>query len=170
MFFSDSLNTSGTTNQSSIFTKKCFEEISLIQSAPGQEPDSVFWKPGNLFSSPSHFETSQNQNTDFQNLYQENLMLKKKIQDLQSSLNTHSIQKYRSDSFLTDLEKEPWIRSNTQYFCDGNNDSCIKSLNEDFDAALEVGSVKRRRESGGEKGPKKFLKLAMMKSIGTLKF
>lgn len=169
MFFSDSLNTSDTTNQSSIFTKKCFEDISLIQSNPIQEPDSSFWKSGNLFSS-AHYPPSQIQNTEIQNLYQENLLLKKKIQDLQSSLNSHSIQKFKSDSFLTDLEKEPWIRSNTQYFCDGNNDSCIKSLSEEIDAALEVGSVKRRRESDGEKGPKKFIKLAMMKSIGTLKF
>lgn len=105
-----------------------------------------------------------------QDLYEENLILKKKIQDLQSSLKTNPIKNYKSDSFLTEFESAAWIRSNTQYFGDGNNDSCIKCLSEEFEAALEAGSVKRNRDNGREKEPKKFIKLAMMKSIGTLKF
>lgn len=164
MYFSDSLNTSDTTNQSSLFPYKYFEDISsIIPQDPDPFPPASMPNPSNILQFPV-------QNKSFQDLYEENLILKKKIQDLQSSLKTNPANDRKSDSFLTEFEGRGWIRSNTQYFCDGNNDSCIRSLSEEFEAALEAGSVKRHRDMGREKGPKKFIKLAMMKSIGTLKF
>jgi hypothetical protein len=166
MNYIDSLNTSDTSDESSIFTNNCFEDISSIQSISMSSSFAVLPSGPSIFQQPIRYTQEPVESAPASDLYQENQMLKRKIQDLEKSLKiqlpaTEDPYAYKSKS---------WIRSNTQYFTDSHNDSCLKSLSEEFDAACEAGPVKRSRTFGSDKDPQKFLKLAMMKSIGTLKF
>jgi hypothetical protein len=159
----ESLNTSDTSDDSSIFSSNCFEDISSIQSL-SFNTSSQF--PSNPFTKIRYAQDSSS-SSNLDSLYHENEMLKRKIQNLEKSLKSQGI----PNTFYEDaFQYKSWIRSSTQYFTDSHNDSCIKSLSEEFGTAWEAGPLKRGRTFGSEKEPQKFLKLAMMKSIGTLKF
>ena len=167
MNYIESLNTSDTSDESSIRTNHCFEDISSIQSISMSSSFAVHTQGQLMFQQANRYTQEPGESPPASNLYQENQMLKRKIQDLENSL------KIQAGPAIEDpyaYKSKSWIKSNTQYFTDSHNDSCLKSLSEEFDAALESGPVKRSRTFGNEKDPQKFLKLAMMKSIGTLKF
>lgn len=167
MNYIDSLNTSDTSDESSIFPNKHFEDISSIQSLSMTTSFTLNAAGPSIFQLPRRYTQVPSESPQVSELFKENQMLKLKIQDLENSLKIQGGPAIE-DPFT--YKSKSWIRSNTQYFTDSHNDSCLQSLSEEFDAAWETGSVKRSRTFGTDKDPQKFLKLAMMKSIGTLKF
>jgi hypothetical protein len=153
-------------SDSSIISDNCIEDISSIQNLSMHEDFKSPWSFSPGFNPTERFTPQPIRSTEIFNLYQENQALKKKIRDLQSSLNKDSKPK-PNQHFLTDQKPTSWFSRKSVQDSSSEN-SVVRNLQTEFSA--ENLQNKRDRQFESDKQPHKFLKLAMVKSIGTLKF
>lgn len=152
-------------SESSIVSDNCIEDISSIQNNSMHEDYKSPWSFSPGFNPTLRFTPQPVQSTEIFSLYQENQALKKKIKDLQSSLQSSKTK--GKNHFFTDPKPTSWFARKSAKDCYSDS-SIVRNLNAEL-SAEEVHS-KRERPFITEKEPHKFLKLAILKSIGTLKF
>jgi len=158
-------NEAPASSNSSIISDNCIEDISSIQNLSMQEDFKSPWSFSPGFNPTERFTPQPIRPTEIFNLYQENQVLKKKIRDLESSLK--SSKPKGNKHFFTDQKPASWFaRKSAQDF--SPDDSVVRNLQTEFNR--EHLQNKRDRQFESDKQPHKFLKLAMVKSIGTLKF
>jgi hypothetical protein len=120
-------------------------------------------------NSPSRLPTDQ--------VYEENLKLKKKIQQLERTLKKFSLKTGSSkDDSVSLTQSTKWLLSQKASFLDHRSDEMVsKEANKQLECeTADCKDVncrcKRPRSFNTIKTPQKFLKLAIVSSIGTLKF
>lgn len=175
-----SLETSGF--NSSMFNDSCIQDISSIPNASIQDSQKHQW-PSLAEGNNSEFLTPQKtQNTDFGSVYSENLKLKRKIKDLQDTLKKiNSMKTVPEDSMSEFTQSTYWLLSEKpSFFEDTEDEEHIKrNLQPELEAVSDSSRsgrwnfnfpFKRERKFSSGKTPHKFFKVALMGSIGTLKF
>jgi hypothetical protein len=154
--------------ESSIFSDTYVQEISSINQITCQES---FFTPWKLESQNLANETfAPSAGSDFLALYQENQALKKKIRELEDSLRDSSKKTRIQHNLSNPTQSTGWLTSQKTSFSE-DCEPVKKNLISDFEEIHECHCpMKRGRGYTCEKHPHKFVKIAIMKSIGTLKF
>lgn len=171
MFFPGNQNSHSLSEAESELNSESFcQDISSIPSCIDTVHDVSPWTRA-LTSENNRYITPPVSN----HIYKENLKLKQKIKHLEDTLkkiNSKSPYKLNSSGFT---QSTNWLLSQKPSFTDFSQDeiSVIRNLEKEFncmDLSSQEIECKRPREFVNNKQPQKFLKLAMMSSIGTLKF
>ena len=156
--------------ESSIFSDTYVQEVSSINQVIYQDSFFTPWKGETQNLANETFAPNANQ--DYLTLHQENLALKKKIRELEDSLRDNGKTNKAQHNLSNPTQSTGWLTSQkTSFSEDYEENSVKKNLLSNFDGLKDSDNPKKR-ERGYEcdKHPHKFVKIAIMKSIGMLKF
>ena len=156
--------------ESSIFSDTYVQEVSSINQVVYQDSFFSPWKAETQELANETFAPNADQ--DFLALYQENLALKKKIKLLEDSLKDSGKTNKVQHNLSNPTQSTGWLTSQKNSFSEDFEEKSVKkNLMQDFDEVKDCDCPRKRgRGFNCEKHPHKFVKIAIMKSIGTLKF
>lgn len=151
------------------------EDLSSIQNTSIQSNLNTPWiVPVNTFS---QIPTTRINPLNPCAIYQENLKLKKKVEHLEATLRKMTPKNVCALPGSSNFTQSTCWRTCKKQPCfdlNESSNSLVRNLNKDFnEASNECNGTqfnKRERAFQTNKSPHKFLKIAMMNSIGALKF
>ena len=151
-----------------------FCDISSIPNTSVVDLQKSPWGSNVNNENNSFFTPTQLPEQDFCNIYNENIKLKKKIKDLEDSLKNCNLKnKCQDPDSLSFTQSTNWRLSQKPSFITNSpkESNLIRNLEKDFNSlGLDNDKIKRNRAFSNTKHPHKFLKIAIISSIGTLKF
>lgn len=180
MYFSGSTNSDNQFDLDSSNAPSSFcGDISSIPSCSDSAYNSSPWTRAVYTESNTYLTPPKASIQPCSQVYHENLKLKKKIQQLEDTLKKmNSKNPWKCDIDCSSFtQNTSWLLHQKPSTTDVSEDEIIivrnlekEFSNLEFTDNKEKNLSKRGRNQFKSQNPKKFLKLAMMSSIGTLKF